>query len=175
MAILYFPKGFTYDFGSKSEICYLFVYGYCGPGSFRVVTGSSKPFTKISNWASSGLWASGFFSSSNRKVIQYSLNSNGTGMEQAGSHTSNIVQERFRVVGWVSVFYAYSSISVSSSPLFYLFTSATVRIAVHTTPKCDTKPIRYVTLFTKIQDHTDQKSVYLGFFVKKRNDVSKKG
>ena len=83
-AILYFPKGFTYDFGSKSEICHVFVYGYCGPGSFRVVTGSSKPFTKISNWASSGgLWASGFFSSSNQKAIQYSLNSNGPGMEQA--------------------------------------------------------------------------------------------
>ena len=35
---------------------------------------------------------------------------------------------------------------MSSSPLFYLFTSATVRIAVHTTPKCDTEPVRYVTL-----------------------------
>ena len=63
--------------------------------------------------------------------------------------------------GWperVSVFCAYSSISVSSSPLFYLFTSATVRIAVHTTLKSDTEPVRYVTLFTKIQDHADQKS-----------------
>ena len=33
---MYFPKGFIYDLGSKSEICPVFVYGYCGPGSFRV-------------------------------------------------------------------------------------------------------------------------------------------
>ena len=155
-----FPKGFTYDFGSKSELCHVFVYGYCGPGSFRVVTGSSKPFTKDLNWASSGgLWASGFFSSSNRKVIQYSLNSNGSGMEQAvHTHRTSYRSGFERLAERVSVFCAYSSISVSSSPLFYLFTSATVRIVVHTTLKCDTKPIRHVTFFTKIQDHTDQKS-----------------
>ena len=159
-AILYFLKGFTYDFGSKSEICHVFVYGYCGPGSFRVVRGSSKPFTKILNWASSGgLQASGFFSSSNRKAVQYSLNSNGTGMEQVvHTHRTSCRSGFERLAERVSVFCAYSSISVSSIPLFYLFTSATVRIAVHTTPKCDTKPIRYVTLFTKIQDHADQKS-----------------
>ena len=32
---MYFPKGFIYDFGSNLKFP-VFVYGYCGPGSFRV-------------------------------------------------------------------------------------------------------------------------------------------
>ena len=40
----------------------------------------------------------------------------------------------------------FTSVSGDSSSRFYLFTSATVRIAVHSTPKCGTEPIRYVTL-----------------------------
>ena len=93
------------------------------------------------------------------KLSSNSLNSNGPGMEQVvHTHRTSCRSGFERLAERVSVFCAYSSISVSSSPLFYLFTSATVPIAVHTTPKCDTEPIRYVTLFTKIQDHADQKS-----------------
>ena len=40
----------------------------------------------------------------------------------------------------------FTSVSVGSSPRYYLFTSATGRISVHTAPKYGTKPIRYVTL-----------------------------
>ena len=40
----------------------------------------------------------------------------------------------------------FTSVSVGSSPRCYLLTSATGRIGVHTAPKCDTKPFRYVTL-----------------------------
>ena len=155
--------------------------------SESVVRGSPKPFTKISNWASSGGWRhlsclSGklalgskpppvtriartglgtrlgllaFFHHRTKKLSGYNTNSNGPGMEQVvQTHRTSCRSGFERLSERVSVFYAYS---VSSSPLFYLFTSATVRIAVHTTPKCDTKPIRYVTLFTKIQDHADQK------------------
>ena len=190
---MYFPKGFIYDLGSKSEICPVFVYGYCGPGSFRVsgervtktiyqdfelgffrrvtspvmLVGKTRPRFQASsgnsdstNWPGYEVGASGFFPSSNQKAIRcYNTNSNGPGMEQVvQTHRTSCRSGFERLSERVSVFYAYSSISVSSSPLFYLFTSATVRIAVHTTPKCDTKPIRYVTLFTKIQDHADQKS-----------------
>ena len=40
----------------------------------------------------------------------------------------------------------FTSVSVGSSPRCYLFTSVTDRIGVHTAPKCDKKPFRYVTL-----------------------------
>ena len=40
----------------------------------------------------------------------------------------------------------FTSVSVGTSPRFYLFTSATDRIGVHTAPKYSTKPVRYVTL-----------------------------
>ena len=36
--------------------------------------------------------------------------------------------------------------SVGTSRLSYSFTSATVRVAVYTSPKCGTQPVRYVTL-----------------------------
>ena len=39
----------------------------------------------------------------------------------------------------------FTSVSLGSSPHSYLFTSATVRVPVHTTLKCGTEPIRYVT------------------------------
>ena len=39
-----------------------------------------------------------------------------------------------------------TSVSVESSPRYYLLTSATVRVPVHTAPKYGTKTIRYVTL-----------------------------
>ena len=43
--------------------------------------------------------------------------------------------------------WAFTSVIVCSSPLSHLFTSATVRtVPVHTTFKCDTQPIGYVTL-----------------------------
>ena len=83
-AILYFPKGFTYNFGSKSEICHVFVYGYCGPGSFRVVTGHQNHLPRFQI----GLLQEGYgllasFHHRTKKAVQYSLNSNGPGMEQA--------------------------------------------------------------------------------------------
>ena len=40
----------------------------------------------------------------------------------------------------------FTSVSVGTSPCFYLFTSATDRTGVHTAPKYSTKPVRYVTL-----------------------------
>ena len=40
----------------------------------------------------------------------------------------------------------FTSLTVDSSSLSYLFTSATVRIPVHTTSNCGTEAIRYVTL-----------------------------
>ena len=39
----------------------------------------------------------------------------------------------------------FTSVSLGSSPHSYLFTSAKVRVPVHTAPKCGTEPIRYVT------------------------------
>ena len=39
-----------------------------------------------------------------------------------------------------------TSVSGDSSPCSHFFTSATVRIPVHSTPKYSTEPIRYVTL-----------------------------
>ena len=85
-----------------------------------------------------------------RKAIRYSVNSNGTKLEQVG-HT----HRTSRRGGWPRGFgelnpsphsWIFTSISGDSSSRFYLFTSATVRIAVHSTPKCGTEPIRYVTL-----------------------------
>ena len=40
----------------------------------------------------------------------------------------------------------FTPLSLGSIPHSYLFTSATVRVPVHTAPKCGTEPIRYVTL-----------------------------
>ena len=40
----------------------------------------------------------------------------------------------------------FTSVSGDPSPYSHFFTSATVRIPVHSTPKYDTEPIRYVTL-----------------------------
>ena len=48
--------------------------------------------------------------------------------------------------------------SVTSRPRSYLFTSVTVRIPVHTTPKCGTEPIQYLTL-----DFQDRRSAYSNF------------
>ena len=43
--------------------------------------------------------------------------------------------------------WTFTSVIVGSSPLSHLFTSATVRtVPLHTIFKCDTQPIRYVTL-----------------------------
>ena len=39
----------------------------------------------------------------------------------------------------------FTSVSVGSSPRSYFFTSVTGRIGVYTSPKCGTKPLRYVT------------------------------
>ena len=68
------------------------------------------------------------------------------------SHTSNIVPARlaesvwctslnFRPYSWIFTF-----VSVGSSPRSYLHTSATGRLGVHTAPKYDAKPIKYVPL-----------------------------
>ena len=159
----------------------MFVYVYCGPGSFRVsgervtktiyqdfelgffrrvtspvkLVGKTRPRFQASSGNSDStnssgyeVGASGFFSSSNQKAIRYyNTNSNGPGKEKVvHTHRTSCRSGFERLAERVCVLCAYSSISVSSSPLFYLFTSATVRIAVHTTPKCDTEPIRYVTL-----------------------------
>ena len=42
-----------------------------------------------------------------------------------------------------------TSVSVESSPRYYLLTSATVRVPVHTAPKCGTKTIGYVKFHYK--------------------------
>ena len=41
----------------------------------------------------------------------------------------------------------FTSVSLGSSPRSYLFTSVTVIITIHTTAKCGTEPIWYVTLY----------------------------
>ena len=64
----------------------------------------------------------------------------------------NIVMARLAERVWCTKFKCslpnqiLTSASVGSSPRSYLFTSAMVRIPVHTAPKYGTKPIRYVTL-----------------------------
>ena len=70
------------------------------------------------------------------------MNSNGAVQPQSpGAHTSNIAPARLTERVWCIKF-----ASVGSNPRFYLFTSATGRIGVHTPPKYGTKPIRYVIL-----------------------------
>ena len=77
-----------------------------------------------------------------QKAIWYSINSNGPVRPQSpGSHTSNIAPARLAERVWCTKF-----ASLGSNPRFYLLTSATGRIGVHTAPKYGTKPIRYVIL-----------------------------
>ena len=63
------------------------------------------------------------------------------------SFTSNIVPERLKVKVWWTNSIPYSwiltSVSADSSPLSYLFISATVRIPVYTASWPDTELIRY--------------------------------
>ena len=77
------------------------------------------------------------------------MNSKGLG-DTSRSHTSNIVPAKlargFGSLNSSPHSWIFTSVSVGSSPRCYLFTSATGRIGVHTAPKCDTKPIRYMTL-----------------------------
>ena len=54
----------------------------------------------------------------------------------------------------------FTYVSVLSSSLFYLFTSSTVRIPVHTAPQGDTEPIRYVKLH--FRDQRDAASLRYG-------------
>ena len=80
----------------------------------------------------------------------YSTNSNGTELEQVvHTHRTSYQSRWLRRFGslhpnpdsWI-----FTSVSVDSSSLSYLFTSATVRIPGHTTSNCGTEAIRYVTL-----------------------------
>ena len=66
--------------------------------------------------------------------------------KNSSTHTSNIVPpELLAERVWFSK--CQSSLSILSfQSSFYLFTSATVRRPVHTTPKCATEPITYVML-----------------------------
>ena len=63
------------------------------------------------------------------------------------SHTSNIVPKRLKVKVWwtnsIPYSWIFASVLADSSPLSYLFISATVRIPVYTAPWPDTEPIRY--------------------------------
>ena len=90
-----------------------------------------------------------------RKAIRYSMNSNATELEQVvDTHRTSCRNGWPRGFGELNVNpsphsppeYLLPSQQISLSPHSYLFTSATVRIPVHTTPTCDTEPIQYVTL-----------------------------
>ena len=81
-----------------------------------------------------------------RLCSHYSMNSIGPGRYKSFTHI-----ETSRRRGWPGGFGAlnssphsriFTSVSVGSSPRFYLFISVTVRIVVHTAPKCGTKPLR---------------------------------
>ena len=85
-----------------------------------------------------------------KKDIWYSMNSSSTEREQ-GVHTHRTSCRS----GWPRGFGELNPsplpnthfVLVGSSPRSYLFTSVTVRIPVHTAPKCGTAPIQCVTLY----------------------------
>lgn len=72
------------------------------------------------------------------------------GAVKTRSHTSNIVRRDwprgFGALNSSLHSWIFTSVLVGSNPRSYLSTSATVWIPVHTAPKSDTEPIRYVTL-----------------------------
>ena len=90
------------------------------------------------------------FRANTKSYIWYSMNGNGPGLEQVVyTHRTSRPSSWPRGFGALnssSHSWIFTSTSVGSSPLSYLFTSATLRIPVHTTSKCGTEPIRYVSL-----------------------------
>ena len=84
-------------------------------------------------------------------TIPVSMNSKGPGRQKSFTHfehrAGKVGWERFGALNSSPHPRIFTSLSDGSSPRSYLFTSATGRIGVHTTPKYGKKPIRYVTLY----------------------------
>ena len=77
-----------------------------------------------------------------QKAILYSVNSNGTALEQNWGGWP----KSFSELNPSPHFWILTSVSVDSSRCSYLFTSGTVRIPVDAAPKCGTEIIPVVTL-----------------------------
>ena len=84
-------------------------------------------------------------------TIPVSMNSKGPGRHKSFTHfehrAGKVGWERFGALNSSPHPRIFTSLSDGSSPRSYLFTSATGRIGVHTTPKYGKKPIQYVTLY----------------------------